>query len=107
MAYAKKRLAAAQKAQVGQNSELKAELMQRRIKRLDVEIRRAQLSLDVESGKLADVNEVAERFTRRMAGFATRIKTWRESTIAKRPELRREVEEVCRQLQQLLADADE
>jgi activator of 2-hydroxyglutaryl-CoA dehydratase len=56
-------------------------------------------------GKLADVDEIANRFTRILADMAQRLGTWRESSIAKKPHLRKEIEDCYRTLQSALAEA--
>jgi len=79
----------------------------KQIEKLAIEIKKSQAELDVMLGKLADVDEIANRYTRLLSDMAQRLSTWRESTIAKRPKLRKDVEDCYRQLQTSLEAAGE
>jgi len=79
----------------------------KQIEKLAIEINKSQAELDVMLGKLADVDEMANRYIRLLSDMAQRLKTWRESAIAKRPQLRKDVEECYRQLQSSMEAAGE
>ena len=94
---------------------LKKEEGKARLRGANVDIRRQKIELECErlrldlrkaSGELADVSEIVDRMTSLHAAMVTRLGTWRESSIAKRPELRREIEEIARQLQEAMATVE-
>jgi hypothetical protein len=75
--------------------------------KIDLQCDQLRTELDVIRGNLANVDEIANRYTRLLADMAQRLSTWRESTIAKRPKLRKEIEGCYRQLQASLEVAGE
>ncbi len=54
---------------------------------------------------LADVDEIAAQYNKLSANAVTAAKTWKESSIAKYPTLRKEIEEIFGLLQRMMQEA--
>ena len=83
---------------------LQAAKLAAQVRKLDVEISILEAERDKANGKLIDRAEAVASIGRRDADLATRITTWNEASQAKRPELRREVEELTAALHAHLAE---
>jgi len=63
------------------------------LRKVELQCDQLRTELDKTRESLADVDEIANRYTRLLSDMAQRLSTWRESAIAKRPKLRKDIDE--------------
>ena len=89
---------------VAEDESLTAQKTKKQIEKLAVEIERLRDERDVVRGKLADVDEVTNFWTRIYSDMIITVKTWRESETAKNPKLRKEIHAIADSLQTAMTD---
>lgn len=83
---------------------LQAAKLTAQVRKLDVEISILEAERDTALGKLVDIEKALATLCKIHGDLAGRITTWREASAAKRPELRREVDELAADLNARLAE---
>jgi len=81
--------------------------LQRQVKKLDVEIKQAELEYQKELGTMIEREKVLAWMRRRDAGLGMIVRTWRETETAKWPEAREAIDALGDRLASALAEASE
>jgi phage terminase Nu1 subunit (DNA packaging protein) len=86
---------------------LQCSLLREQARRARADAEAAEIRVRKERGELAEVGVVASRFIALLNDFAARLKTWEESSIAKRPALRKDITRLAQTLRATFAEAGE